>query len=179
MKLLKDGYFNSQELSASLESSLVLNHVLAQSVSQWNSWLRFYLKSQTCTRHCDKREFPSLNKLSHVGYNPTDFIVNNVVERKGKVLLTGRSTQLPVGAVNLAATLCIRKGHQHNNKSHCHSHWLFFNPLSTCLVSTLVSLVSCWQHLSWEISHADHVELLSRLRYYNLPREWHWKEENK
>lgn len=38
-----------------------------------------------------------------------------------------------------------------------------------CSQSALCYLrVSYWLHLSCEISHTDHVELLSRLRYYNM-----------
>lgn len=123
------------------------------------------------------------NQFIRDSFNWDYVIVTSVGKTEGWVLLPGRSTRLPVSCSELADIHCIITQHincgsyQHNDKSHCQSPWLFFNPLSMPWVSTLAP--ACVQNLSCEISHADHVELLSRLRYYNKTGEWRQTEENK
>lgn len=140
-------------------------------------------QESTCIVHC----IVWANQVIRDGFNGFYIIVTSVGNREGWVLLMDRSTQLPVSCSELSRhallLLCCITQHincvsyQHNDKSHCQSPWLLFNPLSMLRVSTLVP--ACVQNLSCEISHADHVELLSRLRYYDKTGEWRETEENK
>lgn len=107
----KDGYFNSQELSASLASSFFLKPVLAQWASWWSCWLDFYLKGPICTRHCDKRAHAchcivSANPVIQDSFNRFYVIVNSVGKEKGKCCSQAHLTSFLHHAVNSADMHC-------------------------------------------------------------------------
>lgn len=116
MKSLKDGYFNSQELSASLASSLFLKPCSSTVGILMKPLIRFLFKKVQLAQDTVTRErmfaaaLSQQNQVIRDSFNRFYVIVDSVGNREGWVLHTSRSTQLPVSCSELSrhALLLLR-----------------------------------------------------------------------